>query len=66
MDRKTCYKGDSLQDFAAWAAQRGHYTVAPLIQNYQEYIQHVRNGGSETTPARGSSPENTKNPRTPI
>ena len=66
MDKKTCYKEDSLQDFAAWAKSCGHYPVAPLIQNYQEYVCHARNGGSEATPVGGSSSENTKNPRTPV
>lgn len=41
MTEKPCYKEDSLEDFATWAKNRGHYTVASLIQNYLEYKKNV-------------------------
>jgi hypothetical protein len=50
MIEKTCYKEDSLQDFAEWATQCGHYSVAPLIENYQEFIKNVRSGEPEPAP----------------
>jgi len=54
MIEEACYKEDSLQDFATWAAYCGHYSVAPLIQNYTEYLCYVRNGNSEPiTPDTG-------------
>jgi hypothetical protein len=47
MSDKPCYKEDSLRDFALWAASCGHYTVAPLIDNYQEYLKNVKNRDPE-------------------
>ena len=47
MSKKACYKEDSLSDFALWAVQCGHYPVAPLIKNYREYIEDVRNESTE-------------------
>ena len=56
MIEKPCYKEDSLKDFAAWAKQCGHYSVAPLIKNYQEFLEHVRQD-QNPKPDGGNSPE---------
>ena len=47
MTDKPCYKEDSLTDFAAWAAICGHYNVAPLIKNYQEFLRYARENNPE-------------------
>lgn len=59
MSDKPCYKEDSLKDFAVWAARCGHFSVAPLIKNYQEFLSNVRDRGPEdaTTPTGGDTPE---------
>ena len=58
MTQKPCYKEDSLSDFAEWAVQCGHYPVAPLIQNYREYLEDVRtrNQTSPTEDSRNTKP----------
>ena len=47
MSDQPCYKEDSLRDFAAWAVICGHYNVAPLTKNYQEFLRHVRENNPE-------------------
>jgi hypothetical protein len=42
MSEQPCYKENSLEDFAAWAKEAGHYVVAPLIKNYEEFVSHAR------------------------
>lgn len=49
MTDKPCYKEDSLRDFAIWAAQCGHYSVAPLVKNYKEFVHHVKNSDPKPT-----------------
>jgi hypothetical protein len=39
---ESCYKEDSLRDFAKWAVLCGHYSVAPLIKNYQEFLYYAK------------------------